>query len=223
MKISTHSEKEKVKCSKCGHENELDLYSVINVSENPELKNQILEHKLYGYKCSDCGRNVALSYMNTYIDEQNKIIIFVAPQSEKIKDRGEARKIFESMYPADELGMDYVKRIVRDVRALTDKIKVFDCGLDDRVIEIMKIFLALNAGEEKASPDMIFFDVDKDGKKMFVMVLDNGKVLATDFIEEMYEDFKQEFKDKIDTDISGNIEIDPIWAMALLSAGKEDE
>ncbi len=111
------------------------------------------------------------------------------------------------------LRVGYRTRIVTNQNSLREKALIFKCGLDDRVIELAKLFLIAHAGQQH--PDAEFSDVffnEGEGNYYF------------EFIGEQYmqAEFPKSFYDKIAEDLSDRFSeentfiVDLAWAKTVL-------
>lgn len=66
-----------VTCLECNTVRDCTVYSSINVTINPELKNDFLENKINIFKCEKCGNTAAIPFSFMYHDMDNKFqVIF---------------------------------------------------------------------------------------------------------------------------------------------------
>ncbi len=121
---------EELACPQCGKVHKCKRYSVINVTEKPELKAEVLQNKLFVFHCDACGLTAPLTYESVYVDSKKSMIIYLAPEvnantAASIADwnQVEARQ----------------KRLVNNINDLKEKILIADNLLDDRIVEFMKI------------------------------------------------------------------------------------
>lgn len=88
----------------------------------------------------------------------------------------------------------YEVRVVADLNDLKEKIAIADDGLDDRLVEIVKIYTGILASSEEGASefdDVRYIGLDDDGIK--IGVLFNGERLATAVVPmSLYEEQKAE-------------------------------
>ena len=113
-------------CPQCGVSQKYRLYTSINARENPELKQKALEETVFDWRCQRCNYFAAMAYPFLYIDPDAKYVVCVTPGGS-----GQAAE------PTDAV-KDFVKRRVKDLAELKEKILVFDNGLDDVAVEVVK-------------------------------------------------------------------------------------
>ena len=130
----SQSEQVKFKCGSCGESVDVTVWHTVDVAINPELKDQVLDTDLMSFVCPQCG----------YVTEAQSEMLF--------QDLAHAYMIW-LQFPDDQGKLTFARnaldvpkdtpnifrlRIVSDANGLAEKIRVFDDGLDDRAVELMK-------------------------------------------------------------------------------------
>ena len=123
---------EKVTCPSCHHEGDFELWDSINTALDPEMKERVLNQSIFLYTCPNCGETFRLNYPTLYHQMEDLIMIYLVPESE-------VEKTYEMFYGENALAdfrtEKYLNRIVTSANQLVEKIKIFDAGKDDRIIE----------------------------------------------------------------------------------------
>src|SRR3954468_18792636 len=114
-----------IKCQKCGIPQEITMWGSMNVTLNPELRDQLIEGSLTRFVCKECGYSVPMVYPMLYHDMNRKFMIWLWP--------GEGSPDSKQL-PLDELGNDYRLRVVPSPNRLLEKISIFEKQFDDRFI-----------------------------------------------------------------------------------------
>ncbi len=126
-----------VTCKKCGKDGTFAIYNGINIRRFPGIKAKVLDGSLFRYECPHCGSAGPLEYSTIYDSVEDKIAIIVK-QDMSSGDDSMAKGLMETL-SAD----DYLVRMVPDTNSLREKIHIFDDGLDDRVIELVKVMILI--------------------------------------------------------------------------------
>lgn len=113
-------------CPQCGVSQKYRLYASINAAENPELKQKALEETIFDWRCQRCNYFAAMAYPFLYMDPQAQYTVCVTPGGS-----GQAAQ------PTGPIA-DFVKRRVKNLAELKEKILIFDSGLDDVAVEVVK-------------------------------------------------------------------------------------
>ena len=152
-------------CPTCGKKHKVDFWPNISVLQNKKVKEKVLDASLFQLKCKRCKKVTKLEYSCFYLDETKKIIVCSI-----VKD--EWQNAYDKIRPYE--GKGYKIRFVPSNVKLHEKIKIFESGLKDTIIEYLKIQLAIGlAKDEKGQLDVMqnsFFTGLAQGK-------DGGQVL----------------------------------------------
>lgn len=169
--------KAKATCSKCGKEHTIDIYKSINAETDPELKAAVLSGEAFLWECLDCGASNLAAYECLYHDPKEKYMIWVLPFGEPEGPEKEA-----IMNQVKAMG-DYRLRIVSNAGDLMEKVMIYDAGLDDRCIELVKYV----AGRELEDVSNLHFYRLQDDVMVFSGVK-GGKMDGFGFGLNVYED-----------------------------------
>ncbi len=119
-------------CNGCEATQSFTVWESLNVSLNPEEKIHLLNGNLTTFTCKKCGWSCNVSYPLLYHDMEKHLMVWLW------LDAGEPETI---TLPIVEKVNDYIFRLVSTKHELVEKICIVEFGLDDRVIELLKLFL----------------------------------------------------------------------------------
>lgn len=119
--------KKEIACPHCGETDILTIVSGINCRENPEYKSKILDETFFDWTCKHCGYYAQMSYPMVYHDPREGYMIALYRTNTK-GNKVEAGASISNL----------VKRRVKNLAELKEKIMIFDAGLDDVAIELNK-------------------------------------------------------------------------------------
>lgn len=122
-----------VSCPKCGAIKKTQMWPGMNIASNPELREKVLKETLFDWDCPDCGYRMQLVYPCLYHDKSRKLMICVAPNGNT-----DALKNLEEQFP--QLS-GIKKRLVLNLAELKEKVLIFEAGLDDVSVELVKFAL----------------------------------------------------------------------------------
>lgn len=90
---------------------------------------------------------------------------------------------------------DYTCRVVHSQNQLREKAYIFDIGLDDRVVEIMKVMMVAHLSQ--TNPDLevgdILLEITEGKPERFVIRLKNGVLGNSPFSQKVYDAVKAEY------------------------------
>ena len=154
-------------CMKCHKKAPFYLHNSINVGIDPQDKEKVLDMSIFQYCCPYCGNRHIECYPVLYHDPENEIMIQVLWREEDFgqpvgKEQQEMIRI---------MGHDhYIRREVFGYWELIEKIRIFDAGLDDFAIAMMKTVNKINEPGIK-----LIFD-GKEGKYLRFLQFPNGEM-----------------------------------------------
>lgn len=200
-----------IRCPKCGHHFEKTLPTAIFAHVNDD-KN--FSENFGILTCPSCDGEFILNYRFAYTDEIDEFMIVNDPEFVEKKARlafstslgflDKARK--------DELYKHKV-RITYDYDQVREKIAIFKEGLDDRVVELMKVFLLESEDFAYKADQVKSFTFTDD--KSFALVTELNVGVKVDFSDFLYDTVKENYKDKLGKEIS--YMVDRPWALDFLS------
>lgn len=119
--------KKGISCPHCGEQEIITIISGINAAENPEFKQKILDETLFDWQCGRCGYTAQMSYPLVYHDPKGGYMVALYRTGTKAN--------------AVEAGPEIshlVKRRVKNLAELKEKILIYDAGLDDVAVDLNK-------------------------------------------------------------------------------------
>jgi hypothetical protein len=167
----SQSESITITCPKCKSKQPFTVWHSINVTLDPELKQRLLDRSLITFQCGKCGHSAAIEQELMYHDMDRKLMILRGhdkPDEAFAEGLGPLVKKMES---------EYTFRLAESINALVEKILIWDAGLDDRVVEIVKLLLMGHIDESQRGENAeLFFSgiyAEADSKEMVEFVLLN--------------------------------------------------
>ncbi len=178
-----------VVCPHCGATAEVKLVVSVNAVRRPDLRVQILDGSFQAVACPDCATEMRLPPEFIYLDLQRGQWIGVHP-SDRLPDWPQletaARAIFDSSLGAGAaeatrgLFDNVVPRIAFGWPALREKLLCADLGLNDTILELLKLELMRNADGAPYQDDIDIRLVGGDADTLaFAWVSTRDEFIAT--------------------------------------------
>ena len=206
---------EKIKCSKCNAESEMLVWETMDTSTDPQLKAQIRNGDCFGWHCPHCDNKSLIFYPTIYHQVNEHYIICYVPGNPSSAVEY-MKNINENNQSGYDFNDNYTKRVVSDINQLREKLLILDEGLDDRIIELMKVFAM--AEIQKSFSDLtvseIYFNKEQDGTYNLAVKFDNGQWGSTDFAMDSYDQVVKTFKTSLAVD--DEVIIDTEWAISMI-------
>ena len=151
-----------LRCPFCNTEQQHNLYPVVDLVENPSLKLGLLTDSLFSVRCSQCNNQFAVIHEMLVMDKDASFAILLAPDS----------TLTEVKEPSEEIGEFRTLRLVNSSDELKEKILLLDAGLDDKAIELCKMYLLMKM--EKPGHTLLYAD-HQVGESQMLFTLFNEK------------------------------------------------
>lgn len=190
---------EQVICPKCGKRCEMEVFEVINVAQQPELKPAALDGSVFQFVCPECKTTAEYLYNVWYHDPEKKLMVFLAAGEGEEAELAIDRIIENSQTQNPFVDMGYTLRIVRNAQQLREKILIADHGRDDRVIEVCKHYALGDIMNQMPGIQIvnIIYDTINGGKEAIALIdhtgMDHDLEMTDvfyDFIAELASDIK---------------------------------
>ena len=211
-----------IECPDCGQKVKHVMMDALDSNEHAYYKQRLFNGTLFEFKCEKCGYKMDLANNMVYRDSKHNVLIYMV-------NGDEADGVYTALRLTDALtgnNEDYElqkmrKRIVTCPHQLREKVLIFDNGIDDRVIELVKFFCIENAKENIPDfyPIGAAFNV-KNGKFVIDLVGEDGTITAM-IPDGFCELLEHDFADVLEED--DEYVINDLWAMDVLGIESEDE
>lgn len=205
-------------CDHCHSTNEFDVTEYVNAQRNPQLKEKLIEGKLFLQRCPKCGsENIVVSSM-LYEDDDLHYLVEMVPAGDTKTGKHLERK-YLSQDAQDNAGR-YQKRVVHEPNDLLEKIAVFEEGLDDRVIEIMKLSAAAAIlNRQKIDVSGMYFSPSENGREFDVLVK-NEFYGTIPFQQKLYDQIRDSYLPLLNSHEASASLVDMDWALEVIRSKK---
>lgn len=204
--------KETITCPECGHTQDFIVWQTLNGDLNPDAKQQLLDGSLFSFECKKCGHKSNVDYGILYHDMTHKAMVYYV-------DEDSVEQTQATMVDVEKkIGFEmpgYRKRIVTDQNTLREKAIIFEHGLDDRVVEIIKLIYYANASKQfpEANITAVYFLIADD---KYILEFIGDRPLSAEIPVEMYEELKSDFAERLDAADGKEVLINVDWASEFL-------
>ncbi len=159
--MSTQMSKD-VSCPHCGAVIKTQMSTGINTSENPDLRARVLDETLFDWECPECGYKAQLVYPCLYHDKIKNFMIYVVPNGcDCVLESVDVSEAFPQLNGV-------TKRVVTSLTGLKEKILIFEAGLNDFAVELVKLALVGVAAKkyDKTVADGYFCFADEQANRI---------------------------------------------------------
>ncbi|MDD2971423.1 MAG: CpXC domain-containing protein [Lachnospiraceae bacterium] len=194
-------------CSKCGETEKIYLPQVITEQQRWETE----DLSLFKWTCPKCGHVLKLLYPCMYLDKEKKILVWYVDEHKDKKIEIDVLQK-ELAHEFQEEAKGYTKRFCCTLEEFGEKVRVLEQGLDDKVIELLKImtFARLHISD-KSIEHIYYYRRDAAGNYEFTIIGREGTRGIT-LNHSMYQDIEDLVQEKMEADQDRFYCIDPDWA-----------
>ncbi|MBA2541705.1 MAG: CpXC domain-containing protein [Deltaproteobacteria bacterium] len=193
----------KVRCPGCGSAHDAVLVQSINARDQPALVEKLLAGELNVLVCS-CGRRTLLEATLLFHDPEHAYFCQACPGGEAAMASG-ARAFVTIAHSQATC------RLVPSHNALFEKVLILRAGLDDAVLEVLKVLLLASRGDE-LDRVLLFAKVDRDAGHLIWQLPDQHRTIASPF------DGYTKLAATLRATPAGELRIDRAWAIEAARA-----
>ena len=173
----------KVACAACDHVHDADVAESLHISTRPDVREDILAGRFHRFRCPACAAWTTIEKLLAYTDFDRRHWFTVVPVVE-LPFLAQWRELAISTFQAtmlerapalvrEEMAPQMLRRLVFGLASLREKLIAFDHGLDDRVLEVLKLEILrqrdllpdvrLACHLTELTSDMLAFDLARPG------------------------------------------------------------
>ncbi len=182
------------KCARCGEVHRMKFAGSVDAMASPELKERVKSGEHFVWTCPHCGCVNLLRRPFLYHDPQERLMILLTDADVK----------------AEGLPEGYAGRVVSSTGELVEKIKIFDAGLEDIVIEMCKFVTVREMNKDVA---LKFFKIDGADSELTFTYPQDGRMEMVAVGFNVYEDCAGILRrnPEIKKAARGLVRVDPDW------------
>ena len=155
------SERRMLTCSACEKTFTARVILQVDYSRPEDRETNLGDGSLFTFACPHCGREMKMNHYLLWVDEDRKIAVCNVTCEEEKAAVEEALSALTAFGRASEIA----RRFVFSPAHLCEKKEIFSAGLDDRIVEIVKLYFAQEVRQkypERTLNDVLFF-LDGEG------------------------------------------------------------
>jgi hypothetical protein len=149
-------------CPHCNAQSEQQLTPFLDLGKHPKQKLAILTDSVFTLTCPSCKKQYAVMHELLVVDEKQHVAFMLIPDTELGEVDGKVTG-------KEEFGQ-YMLRLVGSSASLKEKLLLLDNDLDDRVIELCKLYLSMQVEEKHVQ--LFFADLQKEEQTLLFTVMD---------------------------------------------------
>ena len=179
--------KKQIKCPSCSNLSEMTLWQSVTVSDSQDLKEDLLKGKVNIFRCASCGATALVPVPLLYHDEEKRLMISFSPceDSDKLHLFTQVKETSRESGELSELS-DYNLRFVCSYNEFLEKILIFDNGLSDKTIEVLKLLVLMQDSDRMENRVCMFGKKENDQIEFMVQDKKEGQIYTSRVPMETY-------------------------------------
>lgn len=208
-----------ITCPKCGTKHNAELWAVVDVDKDPALKDKLITGELFRFFCPRCGYRALVNHSFLYRCESRHLFIWYAADEQTFSEA--CLNMTQQMKASFVLpaGQQDRCRVVASRRALVEKLLIDDSGLDDRVVEIIKVLLYLRRTETEKDVSIqdVVFDRNVENVPHIRFLHTDGTSAVMEIPEKLVRDVERNARDILAGQLGHEPVVDARWANRVIN------
>ena len=163
-----------IRCPKCAHEQQVELFDAINVTAEPALREALMHNQLNTVTCAGCAFVFQVHKPLLYHDTARKFMIYWLPVPDGAEETGEqqfAGVLLQLAAQAEGTALPPVHLVFNRIE-LVERIFLLEAGLDERLIEYVKHMMYLsNSGKLDPACKALLFNAQDSTAEILCFVV----------------------------------------------------
>lgn len=150
------SEQQKLTCTSCGKDFFAQMITQVDESVAEDRALNLTDGSLFSFTCPHCGKEMLCNHYLLWVDKDHTVAVCNLTCEEEIRAMDEALSALDSLGKSSSLSRRYVTSPAR----FCEKTQIFHAGLDDRIVEIIKLYFAQDVRQkhpDKTLNEVLFF------------------------------------------------------------------
>jgi len=182
----------------CGERYLVEVANGLHISARPDVRQQILDGTFHRFHCPSCGATTEVDTLLSFTDFPKRQWFTIAPGTALPYRKGYlelANKSYAQTMQAPaapplvkQWSGEMTRRLIFGLAALREKLVTFDAGLDDRVLELLKIQLLRDLRGNLAADDYFHLVEVTADELMFEKRHPDGMIRKLPIPRQLYDD-----------------------------------
>ena len=210
---------ENVTCPYCHIQHQFQKWLLIDTGSDLGIADEVRNGELFKFVCPSCKSSYDMNYPFAYHDPENSLLIMYANNRD---DYENARLILSGEKRSENEGINeilsrqgYKKRLVFGREEFYEKLLLFDRGLDDGVMEIVKLVYGdklARTQKEDLFDAIRYFKDDNNDDGVFFLMKNGQRAGKINIDEKIYDWVIGNYFDSIVEKISNAFIVNFFWA-----------
>ncbi len=197
-----------IRCPHCGRVQKVTRWRLVNLEAEPLAKLRAFKGTLFRAPCEACGKTMQFQYPCVFLDETHRALLYLCTE----ENEQDTQTL--SAIPPQE---GYKLRLVRTPEDLSEKLQILECGLEDTVIELVKVFYFMQFHTQYPEETVVSALFSEQPSKCIRMVCRSGQVYEIPLQKDYYKKVQAQYQERIWKRCGQGMQcIDAAWASGVL-------
>ncbi len=203
-------------CESCGGKFSFTTRPAIDTGTEPSMKEMVRSGEAFLGVCPHCGAKSYYDYSFLYKERETNTILYYAASEEDFQEACRLLTGYHAAVPWSSIS-SWRRRVVTSRGDFAEKLRLLDAGLDDRVVEILKVlaYSSLRQKKPELAVERVQFE-ERDGTYGFCFYGEGKLYTALGFDKAMYEGVKNRYASQLTAHEREDVLVDRDWALKLL-------
>ena len=181
--------KQNVRCPKCGQMSDVTVWNSITVKDSADLKQDLLVGKINMFHCASCSYSALMPTPLLYHDEDKKLLFSFSPCDDPVKEQKLYDDIKKTSQSSGELKKfeGYNLRFLTKYNDFLEKILIFDSGLNDKAIEVIKLMVLSQDLEKAEQRECHFGKIQNENLEFMIQDKIENQIYTSTVPKESYD------------------------------------
>lgn len=187
-------------CRCCFYQTHKESETLILPEIEKDLKQALLNEDFFIAKCPQCGNKIEFLHPCLYVDKKHNYMLYI--KSKKGWKHDDHLKFDDQITR---------RRYVYEFKRIAEKIRLFDDGFDDRMMELLKLKLRSHLElKHECVEDVIYYDFDRSSQTIWFSVFMDNQTQNVAVLLQSYKNIEKNHSLECTLQF---IEINDTWAM----------
>lgn len=181
----------------CGEHYLVEVANGLHISARPDIREQILAGTFHHFNCPNCGATTVVDKLLSYTDFPKRHWFTIAPSNgmpwrrrwlEIANESFTATMVNNAPPMVVQWSTEMTRRLMFGLASLREKLVVFDAGLDDRVVELLKIQLIRDLRDRFSAAHYFHLVAARPDQLVFERTHPDGLIRGFELPRSLYDD-----------------------------------
>ena len=195
-------------CPFCGRVQKITRWHLVNLDNEPLAKLRAMKGTLFTVPCEACGEPMQFVYPCIFLGETYRALLYLC------SERTEPDLQTLSALPPEQ---GYKLRLVHTPEEVAEKLQIYDCGFEDTVIELVKVFYFMQFHQNFPTETVEKVLFQQNPKPCIRMMCQSGKSYEMPLDPSYYKKIQTQYQERIWKRTGQDMQrIDAAWASGVL-------